>query len=561
MLAVASGLALFGLAVVLQATHIVVARPEVASVPLPVQATPVPLGYVMDHNGNLLAFDVPVYNIIVERASIPSPLWPEFQAWLASIGLNEEQAVKLNGGQRWLFRDVPADAAEAARRKQEALSAAGRGIWLGVETTWRRWYPHNQLAAHVLGFQNGEGEFSGGVHQVYSDFLTACQRLHPERTEPMPVPAAAVPFLPSPRGCDLVLTIDVGVQYAVEQVLREDAEKYGAAWGVALVMDPRDGALLSAASWPTFDLNRYAFVEGTEPFVNRISALVYESGSVIKPVTWAAAVDTGLVTDNTTFNDTGRWEYGHIVVLNADRRAHGPVTPEEVLARSLNVPTAEVATRMGPNVFYRYLTLFGFGESTEVDLAPELPGYFRQPGDPKWSLADLATNSFGQGLWATPVQVARAMAVLANGGYLVTPHVLAGFSREGTFYRVTWPRGRRVVQETTARTLTRWLISAVDFLQSVAPISGVTVAGKSGTAETYTEDENAVNVTFVGYYPAEAPRVLVLVAFGRPKHDAFIQNPVQVWASTTAYPTFVRLMQAIAPLLPAAQGAEMASSH
>lgn len=553
MLAVGVGLAFLCLAVMLQAAHLVVARPPVAGVPVAVRPTPAPMGYVTDRHGNLLAFDVPVYNVVVERGNIPAKAWPAFHAWLTSLGLNEEDALQLNGGQRWLFRDVPPEVAQAAREKQEELSGAGAGIWLGVETLWRRWYPHKQLAAHVLGFQNVEGKLSGGVHEVYADFLRQCRRLHPETAQEHPLPAAALPYLPSPRGCDLVLTLDVGVQHTVEEILAADATRYDAEWAVALVMDPHDGALWAAASWPTFDLNRYALVEGQDPFVNRISALVYEPGSVIKPLTWAAAVDAGIVTENSTFHDPGYWEYGDVVIRNADRRAHGTVTPAQVLAMSLNVPTAEVATRLGPNLFYRYFTLFGLGASTEVDIAPELTGYFRQPGDPEWSLADLATNSFGQGLWATPLQVARAIAVLANGGYLVTPHVLAGFVQDGHYYEVRWPRGRRVVRETTARTLTRWLQAAVTELQPIARLSTVSAAGKTGTAETYGED-NRVNVTFVGYYPAEAPKVLVLVAFGKPRNDVFTEEPVQVWASTTAYPTFVRLVKAMMPMLMGSEG-------
>ncbi len=544
------GLIMLGaqLMVAIQVFHLVALRKPASGT---VVAAPLPtsdrMGHVTDRQGRLLAMDVPVYDVVIERALIPAWFWDDLASWLASLGLTEAQAQVLGDGERWLFPDVDPEVAKAVRAKQEELLTSGYGYWLGVTRRWRRWYPHRSLAAHVLGFRNEEGIFSGGMHQVYAPFLRQCEGLQPERVVQRPLPGEGPPFLPSYWGCDVVLTLDLGVQYQVEKVLAEDAEAYAAEWAVAIVMDPQDGQIWAAASWPTFDLNRYSQVTDERAFQNRITQFSYEPGSVVKPMTWAAAVDSGVVTETTPYEDVPVWEFGAISIRNADGLGHGVVTPPQVLAQSLNVPTAQVAVHMGPTHFYRYMQLFGFGQRTEIDVWPETEGVIRRPGNPNWSLADLATNAFGQGMEATPVQLVRAMAVLANGGYRVMPHVLKGFIKDGVYYEVQWPRGRRVISQTTAQMLTKWLVGTVDFLSTLGRVQGITVAGKTGTAETY--EENLVDVTFIGYFPADAPRALILVAFGRPKNDAFTEAPDQVWAARTAYPTFVRMVEAVAPLL------------
>ncbi len=545
------GLALMSLVALiwLQAVHLLLLRDRTPTAVVAVAASlDRPMGVVVDRHGYLLAADKPTYTVVVERALFPDALWPDIEAWLASQGLRAEDAVRLDGGRRWFFRDVSPEVAAAVRQKRDDLLDAGYGLWLNVNVRWRRWYPHGPTAVHVLGGSTLDRTFWGGTQQVYADFLRECRPLYPNRATPADWPVGPSAFLPSSTGCDLVLTLDLGIQYLVEKVLAEDAARYEAEWAVAVVMDPRDGRLLAAASWPTLDPNAPSATVDERAYWNRITAFLYEPGSVVKAMTWATAVDTGLVTTTTRFQDQAAWEYGNIRIQNADLRGHGEVTPEEVLALSLNVPTAQVATQIGPHTFYRYLGQFGLGRRTEVDIAPEMAEPIRQPGDPLWSWADLAVHSFGQGFRVTPIQLARAMAVIANGGYLVTPHVLAGFVRQDTYYEVAWPRGRRVIRQATARTLTRWLTTAVESLARYGKVPGLRVAGKTGTAQNYEEDKPP-DVTFVGYFPADAPRVLVLVAFGAPKKDAVSENPYQVWGATAAYPTFVRVVKAIRPLL------------
>jgi len=230
------------------------------------------------------------------------------------------------------------------------------------------------------------------------------------------------------------------------------------------------------------------------------------------------------------------------------------VTPAEALAHSLNVATARVALQMGPAIFYRYMELFGIGRKTEVDLANETAGILHEPNSRDWSPFYLATNAFGQGVSIPPIQLIRAMAVLANGGYLVHPHVLRGYYLDDTYYELEWPRGHQVIRPKTARTVSRWLENVVDVIKVFGQVDGMRVAGKTGTAQVpipggYSEDEQ--NTFFVGYYPAEAPRVIILVFLERPRLGPAVHGGghAEVWASNTAYPTFVRIAEAINPLL------------
>jgi cell division protein FtsI/penicillin-binding protein 2 len=210
----------------------------------------------------------------------------------------------------------------------------------------------------------------------------------------------------------------------------------------------------------------------------------------------------------------------------------------EALARSLNVITAQWAQLLGKEQFYRYINNFGFGQVTEIDLAGEVYGIAKQPGSTDWSPADLGTNSFGQGVAVTPIQMINAVAAIANGGKLMRPHVVQGRIANGNIQYTQPTVMSQVIKPETAATLAKVLVKVVDLGNSAAAVAGYSIAGKSGTAqipteEGYTEDETIV--TFVGYAPADDPQFVMLVKLDRP------DPTISQWANYTAAPVFGRV--------------------
>jgi cell division protein FtsI/penicillin-binding protein 2 len=218
--------------------------------------------------------------------------------------------------------------------------------------------------------------------------------------------------------------------------------------------------------------------------------------------------------------------------------AWGAVDMTEALARSLNVITAQWSLLLGKDRFYQYVTRFGFGNVTEIDLAGEVYGLLKKPGWNGWSLSDLGTNSFGQGIAVTPLQMANAVAAIANDGKLMRPYVVAARIADGKV-QVTQPTIiGEPIQASTAHTLTQVLVEVVNQGNSAARVAGYAIAGKSGTAQIptkdgYTEDETIV--TFVGYAPADDPRLVILVKLDRP------DPTISMWANYTAAPIFAQV--------------------
>ena len=298
----------------------------------------------------------------------------------------------------------------------------------------QRFYPENELGANVLGFVNREGTGMFGVEAEFNDLLAGAPQSIWMTLDPYQV--TEIPQLKS--GSDLVLTIDREIQAAAEDVLDNALEDSGADGGVILVMDPNTGEMLAIASTPRLNPNEYwnygsVFKDNT-PY-NRAVSQDYEPGSVFKVLTMASALDAGAVTPDTEFVDTGSIQIGGITIHNWDWGAWGPQNMEGCMAHSLNVCLTWVATQLGAGPFYQYMQNFGFGQLTGIDLAGEAPGRLKIPGDTDWFEAELGTNSFGQGVAVTPIQMVMAISSVANGrGEMMVPHVMRSMVRDGFQY-------------------------------------------------------------------------------------------------------------------------------
>ena len=406
-----------------------------------------------------------------------------------------------------------------------------------------RYYPEGTLAANVLGFVDGEQHGFYGVEQQYDSRLRGTDGT---KRASGPQVLFNLPFDRPPRnGTDLVLTIDRAIQYAAEKDLQQALRDYEAESGCIIVMDPRTGAILAMAVSPSYDPNAYASAPSDAAYVNKAISEQYEPGSVFKVVTMAAALDAGAVRPDDTYEDRGRVVVGGRVFQNWDGRAYGVSTMTDILAHSLNLGAIEVAQRLGASRFYEAVRRFGFGQVTGIDLPAEVTGSVREPGSPDWWPADLATNSFGQGLAATPLQMLAAVAAVANKGVLMRPYVVDHMVENG---RVVWQATpqpvRRVISATTADTLTQMLIDALPRETSLAVVPGYTTAGKTGTAQIPTQggyEDQAVIASFAGYIPAKDPRLAVLVKLDRPKREA--------WGSRAAAPVYRSLAREVCAYL------------
>lgn len=412
----------------------------------------------------------------------------------------------------------------------------------------QRTYPENSLASNILGFYNYRDREAStgfyGVEEKYNDLLAG----NPVKIT-LPRDPTLIEKVPTvPPGSSLVLTIDREIQAMVERVLDEAVSNNGAQSGTAIVMDPTNGELLAMAVTPRMNPNEYwdfgnVFPDKT-PF-NRALSETYEPGSVFKVLTMAAALDSGTVTPDTPFLDTGSIYVGGYYIYNWDRGAWGPQDMTGCMQHSLNVCLTWIATQMGPTKFYNYMQAFGIGRRTNIDLAGEQIWPLTLPGDKDWYEVNLATNSFGQGVAATPIQMAMAISAVANNqGIMYAPHILQAYIQDGRQYNTPpVPVGSPITAE-TAKTLTDMLAVSLESESSVALVPGYRLAGKTGTAEIPSSggyQTDLTNASFVGWGPVDDPKFLVYVWLEKPTSDR--------WGSTVAAPVFSDIVKELVVLM------------
>lgn len=425
------------------------------------------------------------------------------------------------------------------RRGEDLPSLAG----LVYEPRLQRSYPEKDLASNILGFVNWEGEGFFGVEARFNDELAGVPKrvwvpFDPNRVEEFPE---------MPQGSGLILTIDRTIQAEIEEIVQSTIKDSGSESVTILVMDPETGDILAAATSPRIDLNefwRYSEVfEESTPF-NRVVSETYEPGSVFKVFTMAAAIDSGAVKPKTSFLDTGLIEVGGTVIRNWNGGAWGPQDMLGCMQHSLNVCLAWVATELGANRFYDYLQDFGIGHLTGVDMAGESPGRLKLPGDEDWFEADLGTNSFGQGVAVTPVQMLAAVSALANEGKMVFPRTVLSLIDEGRQYNTSPRISGTPISPKTARQMTEMLATSLEVDSSAALVDGYRVAGKTGTAEIPTPfgyTSNQTNASFVGWGPLDDPKFLVYVWLEKPATSP--------WGSVVAAPVFRQVVERLVVLM------------
>jgi cell division protein FtsI/penicillin-binding protein 2 len=382
-----------------------------------------------------------------------------------------------------------------------------------------------------------------GVEEKYDNILAGV----PVTIKVPADPRQMVDYPSIPPGQTLILTIDREIQASIENILDNALTSTGSVSGTIIVMDPKTGEILAMSSTPRMNLNDYTKVTeifpGETPF-NRAISQAYEPGSVAKILTMSSALDNGTVTPATTFLDTGVFYVGGIPIYDWDRGAWGWQDMTGCLAHSLNVCLAWVSTQMGADPFYAYMQRFGLGHLTGIDLAGEVPGRLKLPGDTDWYKVDLGTNAFGQGVAITPIQLVMAASALANNGQMVYPHVLYAQLRDGHQSNMSPQVVGTPIKAETAHTITTMLYNSLKSESSPALLDGYSIAGKTGTAQiptSYGYDPDNINASFIGWGPVDDPRFLVYVWLEKPQSNKA--------ASVVAAPIFKQVIEKLVVLM------------
>jgi cell division protein FtsI/penicillin-binding protein 2 len=496
-------------------------------------------GAIYDRNGFLLAADSFRYAISASPPMVIDP-YATADRLFPLLGINRDETLAaLTSEAAWvpLSRGVPQALGETIR----AWDITG----IQVETQAKRVYPGDTLAANLLGFVNDNDHGFYGVEGYYDAMLHGTSGLLQGERDPFgsSIPIGLGQYVPPRDGRNLVLTIDRTAQYLVERELKDAIQRYQADSGTVVVLDPRTGGILALASWPGYNPNRFAEAD-SKFFPDPAVSEQYEPGSVFKVITMAAGLDSHAITPDTTIYDGGAIEVGGRTILNWDRQPHDTVDMTTVLGKSLNVGAAQVAVMLGKERFYTYVRRFGFGRITEVDLDSEGPGTLKAPGDPDWHESDLGTNSFGQGIAVTPLQMTLSIAAVANDGLLMKPHVVQQIVEGEQVLSVQPTVVRRVILADTAQTLTDMLVAAVVQETELAQVPGYRVAGKTGTAQIPVPGGYHPTLTvasFAGYLPADDPAAVILVVIHKPETSP--------WGGQVAAPVFARIAEQLMVLL------------
>ncbi|MEN9341976.1 MAG: hypothetical protein RIQ54_232 [Candidatus Parcubacteria bacterium] len=372
-----------------------------------------------------------------------------------------------------------------------------------TDTAPARYYPMSTVASHLLGFVGYSNEHTSeqgkyGLEEEYNSILQGRDGV-----------SESGKLIPAASGNDITISIDPSIQIEAERILQQLVDQYDAESGTVIVQEPSTGKLLAMGSVPHFDPNTYG-QSTLSSLLNPAISQIYEPGSVFKVITMAAGIDSGSITADTTFLDTGVLALDGYTIRNWDKQAHGTVTMTNVIEQSLNTGAAFAQRKTGNGLFKQYLTRFGFGEKTEVDLPGELKGDMRRLFSKDAVSVEFATASFGQGVAVTPLQMINSFSAIANGGQLMRPYLNVDMNPKIV---------RRVISPETASIISTMMVSAVDKAK-VAQIPGYRLAGKTGTAFIpdfkrggYTDQ--VIN-TYVGFGPVAHPRFTILFKLVKP---------------------------------------------
>jgi cell division protein FtsI (penicillin-binding protein 3) len=474
-------------------------------------------GRILDRNQAELASTAEVDSIYCNPRQLPD-LAAASRQLARALGLDGRELEKRLSQKRffaWVKRKVTPEEAQAVKQ----LGLPG----IGFTREPRRFYANRSLAATVMGYAGAEGRGLDGIELALEKQLRGTRAsVQGVRDalgrELLLEPGAGVTSL---AGADVVLTLDRYLQYVTEKAIAEAQTAHHAKAVMAVMLDPRNGDVLAMASMPTFNPNDPGSVAEAGAR-NRVITDAFEPGSTMKTFTISAALDAGAVRPEDFIDcQMGRMQVGKFTVH--DTHPHGAITVSDVFKFSSNIGASKIARRLGRERFSQALERFGFGHPTGVELPGERAGVVR-PVE-KWGDIGLANVSFGQGLTATPLQIAAGVAAIASGGVYHSPRLVSRIVRpDGTEEPSPERPSHRVISEKAARQMVAIMrgVTEVGGTARTAAVDGYPVAGKTGTAQKVAHghyDPNRWVSSFVGFLPAQDPRITLLVMFDEPQGE------------------------------------------
>ncbi len=509
-------------------------------------------GDILDRNGTKLATNERVYNVILDSQALLDKedyMEPTTQAVETCFGVKASEVKELaeeNPTSRYLILKKKVDyntAHEFELMDEDSENYPNiHGIWL--EEDYVRTYPYDSLASDVIGFTVDGNEGSNGIEAYYNSTLNGTDGREYGYLDSDSVYSQTVK---EPEdGSTVVSTIDLQVQYVVEKYIQEFNEEHknaaregeGSTNTAVMVMNPQNGEILAEASYPNYDLNNprdlsaYYSESQLEEMTSdeRLNALnslwnnfcvsdTFEPGSTVKPFTIAAGLELGTLGVDDTFYCGGSLTIADYTIHCSNRNGHGTMNLQQALENSCNVALMQIADDMGAEGFARYQSLFGFGQSTGIDLYGEAHTESLVYSESELGPTELATNAFGQGFNVTMTQLAAAYCSLINGGYYYKPHIVKQIQDENG--NVTESKDpvlvRRTVSQDTSDILKEYMLGVVqEGTGRQAAVEGYDVGGKTGTAEKLPRGEGNYVVSFIGYAPQENPQVMVYVVIDEP---------------------------------------------
>ncbi len=499
-------------------------------------------GVIVDRQGHPLAMNVDVPSVYVNLGSLKDPkqtaraLAPVLDMPVTQL----RQMFQQSQSRVRIKRQIPEDIA----KRVEAMAIPG----VEVTRSPHRFYPKGELGSHIVGFAGDDNQGLEGIEFHYESYLRGEKNLvqYQRDAKGGMISSLGNHGSTSPlTGYHVTLTIDEVIQFIAEDELAKAVRQSGAKSGTILIMDPMTGAILAWALYPTFDPNHFRKLSAKD-WRNWAVTDPYEPGSTLKMVVAAAALEEGIMEPDTLiYGGDGQMSVAGTIVH--DHAKSSWMTFTEAVAHSSNVGVIKVAVELGPARMLQYLKAFGFGEKTGIDLSGESSGILRELNE--WSGRSLSSLAMGQEIAVTPIQMVTAMSVVANGGWLMTPHVVSSvMDGHGQSILTTdlEPR-RRPISAQTATRLSRILETVVESgTGKQAKLVGYRAAGKTGTSQKVdpqsgTYSSSNVIASFVGFVPVEQPRLAMLVVIDEPE--------VGPWGGEAAAPVFGSVAKRVLPHL------------
>lgn len=501
----------------------------------------VPRRLVVDRTNSVLAIDRPVYTLYAhpklfsksnkQIAEQLAPILDQPSAELAKTFASRRSGITLASG-------LP----EVSAGRVRSLRLNG----LELIQQYSRYYPQNNLVAEVVGYVNLDRRGQAGVEYSQENLLerspktARLSRTGNGKLLPIHAPEGFLNF----DDLRLRLTIDSRLQRIARTALEKQIEEFKAKRGAVIVMDASDGSLLALSSYPTYNPNEYSSAD-ISLFRNWTVADLYEPGSTFKPLNVAIALENGVIKADDVFNDPGSIQIGKHTIRNARHKTYGNINIAQILQTSSNIGMVRIIERMQSQVYYNWLERLGLGETLNTDLPFEVSGQLKGLREFLSSPIEAATTSFGQGFSLTPLQLVQMHGALANGGKLVTPHVVQGLvdSKGQMHYAPDLPTTRQIFSATTTQKVVEMMETVVsEGTGNAAKIPGYRIAGKTGTSEKASPDggylPNARINSFVSILPVESPRYVVFAVVDEPQGT-------NAYGSTVAAPIVKAVIQGL----------------